>query len=99
VKFNTSRSWKAKDQENGQSYGLDVDPKFFYDIGFSILMAQDEILPHMSTDHGPWVVDDENHVMVSNHNKNDFNNYTNDEASCYMSLKLELRTNNYNLGC
>jgi hypothetical protein len=46
----------------------------------------------MSIDHGPWVVDDGNHVMVLNHNKNDFNNYTNDESSCYMSLKLELRT-------
>jgi hypothetical protein len=32
-------------------------------------MAQDDILPHMSRDHGPWVIDDGNHGMVSNHNK------------------------------
>jgi hypothetical protein len=32
-------------------------------------MAPYESMPHMLGDHGLWVVDDGNHVMVSNHNE------------------------------
>jgi hypothetical protein len=32
-------------------------------------MALDEILPQMLTNHGSWVTNDANHVMVSNLNE------------------------------
>jgi hypothetical protein len=39
---------------------------FFYVTGFLGLVALDNVMPHMSGDYGSWVVDDGNHVMVSN---------------------------------
>jgi len=60
---------KAKDLKNGQSYSLNVDLGFFCGIGFSRLMALDEMMPHMSKDHESWAVDDGNHVMVPNFNE------------------------------
>jgi hypothetical protein len=66
VKSNTFGSRKAKDWEDGQSYGLDVDLGFFCGANFLGVMALDEIMPHMLRNHGSWATDDRNHVMVSN---------------------------------
>jgi hypothetical protein len=52
VKFNTSGLGKGKDQENGQSYGLDVNPRFIYDVNFSRSMAPNDVMPHMLKNHG-----------------------------------------------
>ncbi len=57
---------KAKDQENGQSYGSNVGPRFFCGVNFLGLVALDETMPHMSRDHESWAVDHGNHVMVPN---------------------------------
>jgi len=54
---------KAKDQKDGQSYGLNVDPRLFYRVSFSRSMASYESMPHMSRDHGLWVINDGNHVI------------------------------------
>ncbi len=66
MKSTTSRSRKAKDQEDGQSYGSNVDPRFFCGVGFSGSIALDEMMPHMSKDHELWVANDGNHVMTPN---------------------------------
>jgi hypothetical protein len=47
VKSTTSKSWKVKDHENGQSYGPNVDLRFFCGIGILGSMALDEAMPHM----------------------------------------------------
>ncbi len=60
---------KAKDWENDQSYGLNVNQGFFYGVGFSRSTALDETMPHMLKDHESWVIDDENHVKVPNLNE------------------------------
>jgi hypothetical protein len=60
VKSNTSRSGKAKDREDGQSYGLDVDLGFFCEAKFLGLVALDEIMPHMLENHGSWAMNDGN---------------------------------------
>jgi hypothetical protein len=67
VKSIAFRPGKAKDQEDGQSYGLNVDLWFFCGVGFSRLVALDEMMPHMLKDHESWwAVDDGNHVMIPN---------------------------------
>jgi hypothetical protein len=47
VKSNIFKSKKAKDYKDGQSYGSNVDLKFFCGVGFSKLMALYESMPHM----------------------------------------------------
>jgi hypothetical protein len=69
VKSNTFGSRKAKDWENGQSYGLDIDPRFFCGIDFLGSVALDEVMPHMLRDHGSWAIDDGNQIMISHPNK------------------------------
>ncbi len=64
MKSTTYGSRKAKDREDGQSYGLDVSLRFFSEIDFQGLMALDEMISHMSKDRESWVVDDGNHFMV-----------------------------------
>jgi hypothetical protein len=64
VKSTTFGSRKAKDQKDGQSYGSDVDLRFFCGVNFSRLVAPNETMPHMPRDHEPWAIDDGNHVMV-----------------------------------
>jgi hypothetical protein len=44
-------SGKAKDREDGRSYGLDDNPRFYFGTNFLISMARDETMPHMSKDH------------------------------------------------
>jgi hypothetical protein len=67
MKSTASRPRKVKDWEDGQSYGLNVDLGFFCGVGFSRLVASNEMMPHMPKDHESWwVVDDGNHVMVPN---------------------------------
>jgi hypothetical protein len=44
VKSTTSRPGKAKFQEDGQSYGSDVDLGFFYGTSFSESMAPNEMM-------------------------------------------------------
>jgi hypothetical protein len=69
VKFTTFGVGKARDWEDGQSYGSNVDQGFFCGVGFSISMAPSEMMPHMSRDHESWAIDDGNHVMVPNPNE------------------------------
>ncbi len=69
VKSITFGSAKVKDGKDGQSYGLDFDLRLFGGVGFLGSMALGESMPYMLGDHGLWVVDDGNHVMVSNHYK------------------------------
>jgi len=64
VKSTTYGSRKAKDQKDGQSYGLDVGLGFFCGVDFLSLVALAETISHMSKDHESWVVDDGNHFMV-----------------------------------
>jgi hypothetical protein len=66
VKSNTSGFRESQDQENDKSYGLDVNPKFIYKVNFSRSMAPNDVMPHMLKNHESWVIDDANHVMVSN---------------------------------
>jgi hypothetical protein len=66
VKSTASKPRKAKDGEDNQSYGLDVDQGFFCGASFLGLMAPDETMPHMSRDHESWATNDGNHVMVPN---------------------------------
>ncbi len=54
---------KAKDQKDGQSYGLNVNPILFCRASFSRSVASYESMPHMSRDHGLWVIIDGNHVI------------------------------------
>jgi hypothetical protein len=63
VKFNTSRSGKAKDWEDGQSSGLNVGLGLFCVINFSRLMALDEAMSHMLRDHRSWAIDDLNKMI------------------------------------
>ncbi len=69
MKSTTSRLRKAKDHEDGQSYGSNVNPRFFCGVGFSRSIAPDETMPRMSKDHESWVANDGNHVMISNSNE------------------------------
>ncbi len=69
MKSTTFGPWKAKDKEDDQSYGLDVDQGFLYGFGFLILVASNEMMPHMSRDHESWVAGDGNHAMVLNSNE------------------------------
>jgi hypothetical protein len=66
VKYITSEARKAKDQKYNQSYGLNVNQGFFCGASFSRSMALDDTMPHMSRDHGSWVTNDGDHVMVPN---------------------------------
>lgn len=36
---------------------------------FINISGKNYIMPHMLGDHGSWVIDDGNHVIVSNHNE------------------------------
>ncbi len=45
------------------------DLRFICGADFSNLVALDEVMPHMLKDHGSWVTNDGNHVMVSNPNE------------------------------
>ncbi len=63
MKFNTSRSGKAKDWEDGQSYGLNVGLGLFCVISSSRLMALDEAMSHMLGDHGSWAINDPNKMI------------------------------------
>jgi hypothetical protein len=58
VKSTTFEPKKAKDQKNGQSYGLNVYPRFFCGASFSKSMALGEMMPHMSRDHESWLAND-----------------------------------------
>ncbi len=69
MKFITSKPKKVKDKENDQSYGLNVDQRFFCGAGFSRLVAPNEMMPRMSRDHESWATNDGNHVMVPNLNE------------------------------
>jgi hypothetical protein len=69
LKSTTFGPWKAKFQKDGQSYGLDVDIRFFCGTSFSKSMAPNEMMQHMSRDHESWVANDGNHVMVPNPNE------------------------------
>jgi hypothetical protein len=69
VKSTTFGLGKAKDPEDGQSYGLDANQGFFCGVGFSRSVAPNETMPHMLKDHESWVIDDENHVKVPNLNE------------------------------
>jgi hypothetical protein len=51
VKFITSRPRKAKDREDDQSYGLNVNQRFFCGAGFLGLVAPNETMPHMLKNH------------------------------------------------
>jgi hypothetical protein len=66
VKSTTSKPRKAKDREDGQSYGSNADQGLFIGASFLGLVALDEMMPHMSKDHESWLIDDGNHVMVPN---------------------------------
>jgi hypothetical protein len=66
VKSTASGLGKAKDQKDGQSYGPNVDLRFFCGVDFLGSMAPDEAMPHMSRDHESCAVNDGNHVMVPN---------------------------------
>jgi hypothetical protein len=66
VKSTTSKPRKAKDREDGQSYGSNAGQGFFCGASFSGSMAPDETKSHMSGDHESWVANDGNHVMVPN---------------------------------
>jgi hypothetical protein len=68
VKF-TYEPRKAKDREDSQSYGLNVNQGFFCGASFSKSITLDETMPHMSRDHGSWAANDGNHVMVPNPNE------------------------------
>jgi hypothetical protein len=69
VKFTTFGPRNAKFQEDGQSYGSNVDLRFFCGVSFSKSMAPSEMMRHMSKDHESWVTNDGNHVMVPNPNE------------------------------
>jgi hypothetical protein len=69
VKSTTYGLGKAKDREDDQSYGLNADQGFFCGIGFSRLVAPNEMMLHMSKGHESWAIDDGNHVMVPNLNE------------------------------
>jgi hypothetical protein len=69
VKSNKFGLRKGKEQENGQSYGLDVNPRFIYKVNFSRSMAPNDVMPHMLKNHESRVIDDGKHVMVSNLNE------------------------------
>jgi hypothetical protein len=69
VKSNTFGLGKGKDQENGQSYVLDVNPRFIYKVNFSRLVAPNDVMPHMLRNHESCIIDNGNHVMVSNLNQ------------------------------
>jgi hypothetical protein len=69
VKSNTFGLGKAKDWENGQSYGLDVDIRFFCGVDFLGSMALNEVMPHMLGGRGSWAIDDGNQVMISHPNE------------------------------
>jgi hypothetical protein len=43
-----------------------VDQGFFCGVGFSGLVAPNEMMSHMSRDHESWATNDGNHVMVPN---------------------------------
>ncbi len=64
MKSTTYGSRKAKDREDGQSYGLDVGLGFFCGVDFFLLVALDEMISHVSKDHESWVIEDGNHFMV-----------------------------------
>ncbi len=63
MKSKTSRSGKAKDWEDGYSYGLNVGPWFFCKIHFSRLMALNEVMSHMLEDHGSWAINDPSNMI------------------------------------
>jgi len=69
VKFIAFGPRNAKSQEDGQSYGSNVDLRFFCGANFSKSMAPNEMMRHMSRDHESWVTNDRNHVMVPNPNE------------------------------
>jgi hypothetical protein len=52
MKFDTSGSKKAKDKKYDQSYGLDVNSRFFCGVSFSRLVVPNEVMPHMSGNRG-----------------------------------------------
>ncbi len=58
VKSTTFGPKKAKDQEDGQSYGSNVYPRFFCGASFSGSVALDEMMPHMSRDYESWLAND-----------------------------------------
>jgi hypothetical protein len=58
VKSTTYGSRKAKNWKNGQSYGSNVNPWFFYGAGFSRLVAPNDIMPRMSRNHESCIIDD-----------------------------------------
>jgi hypothetical protein len=65
VKSTTFGLGKAKDPEDGQSYGLDANQGFFCGVGFSRSVAPNETMPHMLKDHDSWATN----VMVPNPNE------------------------------
>ncbi len=69
VKSITFGSAKVKEWKDGQSYGLNIDPRLSCGVGFWGSMAVGESMPYMLRDHGLRAIDDGNHVMVSNHYK------------------------------
>jgi hypothetical protein len=58
VKSTTYGPKKVKYQEDGQSYGSNVYPRFFCGASFSGSLALDETMPHMSRDHESWLTND-----------------------------------------
>jgi hypothetical protein len=52
MKFDTSGSRKAKDKKYDQSYGLDVNSRFFCGVSFSRLVVPNEVMPHMLGNRG-----------------------------------------------
>jgi hypothetical protein len=48
VKFIASGPGKVKDKEDDQSYGSNVDQRFFCGAGFLKLAVPNEMMPHMS---------------------------------------------------
>jgi hypothetical protein len=66
MKSTTSGPRKVKDREDDQSCGQDADQGFFCGVTFLGSMTPNEMMPHMSRNHDPWVVDDGNRVMVPN---------------------------------
>jgi hypothetical protein len=69
MKSTASRLRKAKDREDDQSYGSNVDQRFFHVANFSISVALNEMMPHVLKDHESWATDDGSHVMVLNPNE------------------------------
>lgn len=60
---------KGEGLGNGQSYGLDVDLRFFCGVDCLGSMALNEVMPHMLGGRGSWAIDDGNEIMISHPNE------------------------------